>query len=33
MLEPETISQLKNIVSKEGVLISKEDLNAYSYDS
>ena len=32
MLETKLISQLKEIIGKEGVLTAKEDLNAYSYD-
>lgn len=33
MLPSETITQLKRIIGKEGVLTTKEDLNAYSYDA
>jgi glycolate oxidase len=32
MLKAEIISQLRNIVGKDEVLTSKEDLNSYSYD-
>jgi glycolate oxidase len=32
MLDKKVVSELRNIVGKDAVLTSREDLNAYSYD-